>query len=92
MDLDDASNGLFLREPADNISTISRHKGYHSVYNDFVKIQLDGMDITQSINELQKQVYDLQQKLKHLQLNGLPLYPNQRATVDLWRRSFKKIK
>ena len=92
MDLDDASNGLFLRKPADNVSTMSRHKGYHSVYNNFVKIQLDGMDITQSVNVLQKQVYDLQQKLKHLQLSGLPLYPKQRATIDLWTRSLKKIK
>ena len=67
MDLDDASNGLFLRTPADDISAMSRHRGYHSTYNEFVKTQLDAMDISQSVDVLQKQVYDLQQNLKYLQ-------------------------
>lgn len=71
MDLDDASNGLFLRTPADDISAMSRHRGYHSTYNEFVRTQLDGMDINQSVDVLQKQVYDLQQNLKYLQRSGL---------------------
>ena len=94
MDLDDASNGLFLRTPADDISAMSRHRGYHSIYNEFVKTQLDAMDISQSVDVLQKQVYDLQQNLKYLQqrgLRGLPLYPSQGATVDLWQRSLERI-
>lgn len=37
MDLDDASNGLFLRIPTDGISVMSRHRGYHLTYNEFVK-------------------------------------------------------
>ena len=91
MDLDDASNGLFLRTPADDISAMSRHRGYHSTYNEFVKTQLDAMDISQSVDVLQKQVYDLQQNLKYLQQRGLPLYPSQGATVDLWQRSLERI-
>ena len=91
MDLDDASNGLFLRTPADDISAMSRHRGYHSIYNEFVKTQLDAMDISQSVDVLQKQVYDLQQNLKYLQQSGLPLYPSQGATVDLWQRSLERI-
>ena len=83
MDLDDASNGLFLRTPADDVSAMSRHRGYHSTYNEFVKTQFDAMDISQSVDVLQKQVYDLQQNLKYLQQSGLPLYPSQGATVDL---------
>ena len=83
MDLDDASNGLFLRTPADDVSAMSRHRGYHSTYNEFVKTQFDAMDISQSVDVLQKQVYDLQQKLRDLQQSGLPLYPSQGATVDL---------
>ena len=91
MDLDNASNGLFLRTPADDISAMSRHRGYHSTYNEFVKTQLDAMDISQSVDVLQEQVYDLQQNLKYLQQNGLPLYPSQGATVDLWQRSLERI-
>ncbi len=91
MDLDDDSNGLFLRIPVDDISAMSRHRGYHSTYNEFVRTQLDGMDIRQSVDVLQNQVYDLQQNLKYLQQSGLPLYPSQGATVDLWERSLERI-
>ena len=34
---------------------------------------------------------DLQQNLKYLQQRGLPLYPSQSATVDLWQRSLERI-
>lgn len=92
MDLDDASNGLFLRTPADDISAMSRHRGYHSTYNDFVKMQLDKIDINQSIDTLQREVYNLQSQLKVLQQSGLPLYPGQGASIDLWERSLNRIK
>ena len=49
------------------------------------------MNISQSVGVLQKQVYDLQQNLKYLQQSGLPLYPSQGATVDLWQRSLERI-
>ena len=91
IDLDDASNGLFLRTPAADISVMSRHRGYHSTYNEFVRIQFDEMDFNQSINVLQNQVYNLQQNLKYLQQNGLPLYSSQGATLDLWLRSLRRI-
>nr|WP_314461629.1 AHH domain-containing protein [uncultured Clostridium sp.] len=52
MNLDDATNVLFLRIPADDISAMSRHRGYHSTYNEFVKMQLDAIDITQDVNTL----------------------------------------
>jgi len=71
---------------------MSRHRGYHSTYNEFVRTQLDAMDINQSVDVLQRHVFDLQQKLKHLQQSGLPLYPNQGATLDLWLRSLERIK
>lgn len=91
MNLDDATNGLFLRTPADDISAMSRHRGYHSTYNEFVKTQLDAIDITQDVNTLQRQVLDLQSNLKKLQQSGLPLYPNQGASIDLWQRSLGRI-
>ncbi|TDW16238.1 putative toxin of predicted polymorphic toxin system [Breznakia blatticola] len=90
MDFDDASNGLFLRTTDDGISTMSRHKGYHSTYNDFVLSELDKIDIAQSSVAIQKQVLDLQSKLITLQKSGLPLYPKQGASIDLWERWFYK--
>lgn len=77
--------------PADNVSTLSRHRGYHSVYNEFVKGKLDAIDVSQSVEVLQ-QVYDLQTNLKILQQSGVPLYPSQGATIDLWERSLNRIK
>ena len=91
MNFDDSSNGIFLRVPDDNISTMARHRGYHSVYNEVVARALNKIDINQSINSLQNQVYDLQKNLRKLQGNGLPLYPSQGATVELWERKLKQL-
>ncbi|MCD4646170.1 hypothetical protein AR454_27735 [Bacillus mycoides] len=91
MNFDDSSNGIFLRVPDDNISTMARHRGYHSVYNEVVARALNKMGINQSIDSLQKQVYDLQKNLRKLQGNGLPLYPIQGATVELWERKLKQL-
>lgn len=47
--------------------------------------------ISQNVDILQKQVYNLQQNLKCLQQSGMPLYPSQGATLNLWRRSLESI-
>ena len=83
---------VFLRTPTDDVSTMSRHRRYHSTYNEFVKSQLDEIDVTQGTHALQQQVLDLQANLKKLQQSGLPLYPSQGATIDLWQRSLARIK
>ncbi|MFU1719883.1 AHH domain-containing protein [Bacillus velezensis] len=88
MDMDDASNGFFLRVPEDDISATSRHKGYHSVYSSFVRKKLDEIDVNQSVDAIEKQVYGLQQKLRELQEKGLPLYMRD----DYLQTELKKIK
>ncbi|MFD1885223.1 AHH domain-containing protein [Paenibacillus wenxiniae] len=88
MDMDHASNGFFLRIPDESISPTSRHQGYHSVYSDFVEKKLDKLDINQSVDVLEKQVYDLQQKLRKLQEKGLPLYLKD----DYLNKELRKIK
>ncbi|MFW2946424.1 T7SS effector LXG polymorphic toxin [Bacillus velezensis] len=88
MDMDDASNGFFLRIPDDDISATSRHKGYHSVYSSFVRKKLDEIDVNQSVDVIEKQVYGLQQKLRELQEKGLPLYMRD----DYLQTELKKIK
>ncbi|WP_270578765.1 AHH domain-containing protein [Caldibacillus thermoamylovorans] len=91
MNFDDSSNGIFLRVPDNDISTMSRHRGYHSVYNEVVERALNKMDINQSVDSLQKQVYELQSNLRRLQEKGLPLYPSQGANVELWERKLKQL-
>ncbi len=38
------------------------------------------------------QVFEVQKNLRTLQQSGLPLYPGQGATIDLWERSYNRIK
>ena len=94
MNMDDASNGIFLRIPENDVSAMPRHRGYHSVYSEFVESQLNAMDINQSSQVLQQQVFELQNNLRTLQQSGLPLYggKGQGATLDLWQRSLERIK
>ncbi|MDQ0173349.1 AHH domain-containing protein [Paenibacillus tundrae] len=60
MDINHANNGIFLPTPGKSPSTLSRHQGYHSVYNRAVKKELNKMDIKESIEVLERQIYDLQ--------------------------------
>lgn len=91
INLDDASNGIFLQIPQHTVSTRSRHRGYHSTYTAFVKSELDKMNLSQSKHDLRKQVSTLQSRLRRLQDSGLPLYRRDGATVDLWKRSLSRL-
>ncbi|WP_444930188.1 AHH domain-containing protein [Microbulbifer sp. SSSA002] len=48
INLDEASNGIFLRIPDEGISPMARHRGFHSVYNQVVKNRLDSIDTNSS--------------------------------------------
>jgi hypothetical protein len=81
MDLDHASNGFFLRV-ADKgaqttISPMSRHTGFHGLYNKVVESQLNKLDLTLPVSQLRNEVYNLQSNLKKAMQQGLPLYENQ---------------
>jgi len=67
MNFDASSNGILLRVPANDISTMTRHRGYHSVYNEVSMRALNRMDINRNADILQKQVYNLQSNLRKLQ-------------------------
>jgi hypothetical protein len=90
-DLDDATNGIFLRIPGKNISTISRHSGYHAPYNRFVEKMLDQIDINSSINSIRNMVKSLQTNLRKMQQNGIVLYPKQGASIDLYERTYMRM-
>lgn len=36
-------------------------------------------------------IRNLQQNLRYLQQSGVPLYPSQGATIELWQRSLERI-
>ena len=105
MNLDDASNGILLPTPKENVSALSRHRGYHSVYSEFVRRKLDKINPNQSSQALQKEVLTLQKNLRKLQESGLPLYkgysdndgksriyPNRTGnTVEMWERQYDAL-
>jgi hypothetical protein len=90
-DLDDVSNGIFLREPNSAVSAISRHKGFHSTYNSFVKKKLDEINSNSSINSLQNDVKYLQTNLRKMLQSGIVIYPDQGASIDLLERTYNRI-
>lgn len=90
-DLDDISNGIFLREPTTAVSTISRHRGFHSTYNNFVKKKLDEININSSIHSLQNDVKCLQANLRKMLQSGIVIYPDQGASIDLLERTYNRI-
>lgn len=75
MDLDDASNGIFLRVRDDGVSTMTRHRGDHSPYNRAVLKKLDQMDLSLSVPELDAQVYQLREASRAMLESGIPIYP-----------------
>lgn len=91
MHLDHFTNGIFLRTPGDNVSALTRHRGYHAPYNEFVRSKLDQMDISSSDYILQKQVRELQNNLRKLQTSGIPIYPKQGATISSLERAYNRI-
>jgi hypothetical protein len=90
MDMDHADNGIFLPIPAKDPSALSRHRGFHSVYNNVVKDQLDKININQNIMDLEQQVFELQLKLKKGTESGLPLYKSK--VLDIGIEKFYKTK
>ncbi len=90
-DLDHSSNGIFLRNPGNDVSASSRHKGYHAPYNRFVEKMLDHIDLNSSINLIQKEVKSLQNNLRKMQQSGIVLYPKYGATIDLYNRTYKRL-
>ncbi|CAH0251581.1 T7SS effector LXG polymorphic toxin [Priestia megaterium] len=92
MEMNDSTNGIFLPIPSDDVSSLSRHRGFHSVYNNVVRKQLDKMDVNQDIAVLEKQVYELQQKLKKGVENGLPLYKTKINNIEEFYKSGKNKK
>jgi len=86
MDLDHASNGIFLPTQRNDISPLTRHEGFHSPYNDLVRQELDriGRNMAgKSIPEVEAEVHALQQALKRMQRAGVPIYPKHGATLPL---------
>ena len=87
MDMNDSTNGIFLPIPSDDVSSLSRHRGFHGVYNNVVRKQLDKMDVNQDLVVLEKQVYELQQKLRKGVENGLPLYKTKITNIEEFYKS-----
>lgn len=97
LDLNNATNGIFLRKPGSGVSAMSRHGGGHGLYNEFVELQLSKIDLNQSDEKILSQFNELQGNLKTLLQNGLPMYKKNKgltnggATLELWTRFYNRL-
>ncbi|SHE57816.1 adhesin HecA family 20-residue repeat-containing protein, partial [Vibrio gazogenes DSM 21264] len=94
IDLDDASNGLFLpatkAKPEGIVSGLPRHTGSHPNYTEAVRQSLNNMDRNLPVEQLQKQVYDLQVKLRNVTESGMPVRNVDGAKTDVWLKWINK--
>jgi len=81
-------SGTPLPQLCERSSSTSRHQSYHSVYSEFVESKLNKLDVNHDVNVLDKQVFELQQKLRKLQEQGLPLH----MTDDYLQKELKRFK
>ncbi|WP_158229049.1 AHH domain-containing protein [Chitinimonas sp. BJB300] len=94
IDLDDASNGVFLpssmARPEGVVSGIPRHTGSHPNYTEAVRQSLNNMDVSLPVEELQRQVFDLQGKLRSVTESGMPVRNVDGAKTDVWLKWLNK--
>ncbi|CAK3983076.1 hypothetical protein VCRA2120E57_870009 [Vibrio crassostreae] len=94
MDLDDASNGMFLpasrAKPEGMVSSNPRHTGSHPNYTEAVRQSLNNLDPDLPAFELQKQVRDLQLKLKQVTESGMPVRNVDGAKTEVWLKWINK--
>lgn len=78
MDMNDASNGIFLPEPDSRGHALTTHKGYHAVYNNICKEYLDKIyekhGTNASIEALEADIARFQHTLRTILEAGMPIY------------------
>ncbi|MGG7558031.1 hemagglutinin repeat-containing protein [Pseudomonas sp. ES3] len=88
IDLDDSSNGIFLpaskAKPEGAISGMPRHTGSHPNYTEAVRKSLNEMDRNLPVERLQKQVFDLQGRLRNVTGSGMPVRNVDGAKTEVW--------
>ncbi|MGJ0639003.1 AHH domain-containing protein [Xenorhabdus bovienii] len=83
-DIDEAANGIFLREVDKGVSAMARHQGNHNGYSKAVENALDKIDLKQSKDAIAKQVADIQDMAKKGMMNGTPI-----RAKDIWKGKSK---
>ncbi|MEQ1963126.1 AHH domain-containing protein [Xenorhabdus khoisanae] len=83
-DIDNAANGIFLREVDKGVSAMARHQGNHNGYSKAIKNALDKIDLNQSVAGISKQVADIQNLAKKGMMNGTPI-----RAKDIWKGKSK---
>lgn len=85
MEMNDASNGIFLPEPDGHGHALTTHKGYHAVYNNVCEEYLDkiyakhGSDA--SVAAVEADVAKFQRALRTVLEDGVPIY-RRKANAD----------
>jgi len=80
MDMNHSSNGIFLPTPNGYFHALATHRGGHTLYNNLVKEELDRLDISKSVEDLDLEVYNIQQTLRLILEQGDPIYKVHKKT------------
>lgn len=80
MDMNDASNGILLPTPTNHFHALATHRGDHNLYNNLVKEELDRLDISKPVEDLEVEVYNIQQTLRMILEQGDPIYKVHKKT------------
>ncbi|WP_136485613.1 AHH domain-containing protein [Vibrio sp. H11] len=72
-DIDAPENGIFLRKADDMSSAMARHQGNHNGYTKAIKNALDKIDCNRSVEDIKRQVANIQSVAKQEMQNGLPI-------------------
>ena len=74
MDMNHASNGILLPVPNGQVHALTTHEGRHKLYNALVEEKLDALDISKPVEDLVKDVYEVQKTLRLMVERGDPIY------------------
>jgi hypothetical protein len=88
INLDDASNGVFLPNGPNGTKPLglSVHRGPHDNYSRAIQQHLDSLSHIRNLRTLDDKVSELQTRLREALRQGAPLRDRDGATIDLWLR------
>ena len=74
-DINQATNGIFLKNTKANISTMARHQGSHDGYTKAIKSALDRINLNGTADDIAKEVSNIQNLARKGLENGMPIRP-----------------
>ncbi|MFQ2229762.1 AHH domain-containing protein [Aeromonas hydrophila] len=89
--IDEAGNGIFLREVDNNVSSMARHQGNHHGYTDAMRNALNKIDLSQPTSAILKQINKIQCTAKQGLMNGSPIRSKDMWNADIFGKDVGQV-